>query len=180
MRRALIGILTLAAVGTVAAPVSATPPSKSELTQLLAGFEQAPAAADYRAWGPETLAILVELYDDPEAPAFVRLRAVAAAGHFSTASARSFLLRVARARGQNDLLVREAVRSLGRAFGAASVADLRPFLAHPAPAVREGAVRALAELRTPRAREALRARLPLEASAHITERIRATLRANRP
>ncbi|MBW2460823.1 MAG: HEAT repeat domain-containing protein [Deltaproteobacteria bacterium] len=181
MRRAFIGFLALAAlagVWSVANPVFATPPSKAELSRMLAGFEQTPGADDFRAWGPETFPILVELYDDRDMQPFVRMRAVGAVAHYPSPRARAFLLRVARADGQSDLLVRAAVRGLGRAFGPRAVEDVRPFLRHRAPAVREGAVLALTAIHTPAAQGALRARLPREQSAHIAERIRASLSAN--
>ncbi len=181
MRRAFIAFLALsvlAGVWSVATPVFATPPSKAELSQMLAGFEQAPGAEDFRAWGPETFPILVELYGDHDVQPFVRMRAVAAVAHYPSPRARAFLLRVARAAGQSDLLIREAVRGLGRAFGPRSIEDIRPFLRHRAPAVREGAVLALTAFHTPAAQGALRARLPQEQSAHIAARIRASLSAD--
>jgi HEAT repeat protein len=168
-------ILTAFVVLASSATAHASPPSKAELSQLLSGYEDVPPASAWQAWGPETLAVLVELYQDTGEPPFVRIRAVSAAAHYPTPAARTFLLAVARAPRQSDLFVREAIVSLGRAFGPRAVDDVRPFLRHAEPVVREGAVVALAQIHTPRALEALRSHLPEERAAHVVERIERSL-----
>jgi len=172
MMRTTVWTLSFLAVVSLTGTAFAAPPSKAELAQLLSGYEDVPPASAWRDWGPETLGVLVELYQDGEQQPFVRMRAVSAAAHYPSAAARTFLLAVARAPGQSDLFVREAVVSLGRAFGPRAVDDVRPFLRHREPVVREGAVVALAEIRTPEALSALRTRLPDERTRHVAERIR--------
>ncbi len=174
MRRSLV-LLTGLATLLVASSAYATPPSKVELSRLLSGYEDVPPASAFRTWGPETLSVLVELYQDAEQPPFVRMRAVSAAAYYPSPAARTFLLAVARAPRQSDLFVREAVMSLGRAFGPRAVDDVRPYLRHDEPVVREGAVIALSRIRTPEALTALRTRLPDERAAHVRDRIRAAI-----
>jgi HEAT repeat protein len=170
-QRLLLAVVTLATL-LVSASAEATPPSKAELSRLLSGYEDVPPASAFGAWGPETLSVLVDLYQDTDQPPFVRIRAVSAAAHYPTPAARTFLLAVARAPRQSDLFIREAVVSLGRAFGPRAVDDVRPFLRHREPVVREGAVIALNRIHTPEALSALRTRLPDEHADHVRERIR--------
>jgi HEAT repeat protein len=149
------------------AAASATPPSKAEVRQLLSGYEQTPGAATWRTLGPEALSVLIALYDDPSEAPYVRLRAVHAAGFYPTPATRTFLLAVARAPGQSDLFVRQAVLGLARAFGVRAVRDILPFLEHTEPVVREGAAAGLGRIGSDDAREALRARLVVERSDSV-------------
>lgn len=177
MQRSLL-ILACLATALWSAEARATPPSKAELAQLLSGYEEVPPRSTFRAWGPATLSVLIELYQDVDQQPFVRLRAVRGAAHYPSPAARTFLLAVARAPRQSDLFVREAVVSLGLAFGPRAVDDVRPFLRHPEPVVREGAVIALGRIRTPESLAALRVRLGDERTAHVVDRIRQTLAAS--
>lgn len=158
-----LSLLGACAALLVPAAASATPPTKVELRQMLSGYEHTPGAGEWRALGSEALPVLIDLYDDADVPPYVRLRAVHAVSFYPSPATRTFLLAVARAPRQSDLLVRQAVLSLVHAFGARSVADVAPFLAHAEPVVREAAAAGLGRMRTPAARDALRARLPLEA-----------------
>jgi len=138
---------------------------------MLSGYEQVPTAAQWRALGPETLRVLVDLYNDRDAPPYVRLRAVTAASSFPSRAARTFLLAVARLPGQSDLFTREAILSLGRAFGARAIDDVAPFLSSPEPVVREGAALCLGRIGTPAAVEALRRRLTVEGHDNVRRTI---------
>jgi HEAT repeat protein len=157
-------------------PASATPPSKERVRMMLSGFEDVPSAAHFRALGPETLPVLIELYRDRSQPPFVRLRSVHAVGHFPTPATRTFLLAVARAPGQSDLFIREAVLALGRAFGERALSDVRPFLESPEPVVREGAALAIGRVGSPAALELLRRRLVTEGAEHVRETIQRQIR----
>lgn len=165
--RKFIGFVVfgLALFGTTS--VSAEPPNKEHVRQLLMGYETVPTAQAWRAMGPDTIAVLVDLYNDAVQPGFVRLRAVGAVGSYDTPAARTFLLAVAHTSHQSDLFIREAVLAMQRAFGARAVADIEPFLANEFPVVREASVRALAKINTPRARRLLRQRQRVEADATV-------------
>jgi HEAT repeat protein len=176
MRSLVVGAFVAVSISLVTPSAHATPPSKAQVRQLLSGYEDVPGAETWRRLGPETLAVLVSLYDDPEEAPYVRLRAVSVVSHYPTPATRTFLLAVARAPRQSDLFVREAVLSLGAAFGPRAVDDIRPFLASRHVVVREGATLALSRVGTDAAREALRARLAVEPAPHVREAIARGLR----
>lgn len=143
---------------------------------MLSGFEEIPSDADWRRLGDGVLPVLIELSNTPAEPTYVRLRAVGATAAFPRAAVRTFLLAVARADGQSDLFVREAVTALARGFGAASVGDLIPFLDHPEPVVREAVARSLGRLGRSDGTRALRARLPRERDVAVRTAIESALR----
>ncbi|MAQ17130.1 MAG: hypothetical protein CMN30_20350 [Sandaracinus sp.] len=177
MLRLLRGI-GLGVVLAIAAPAAADAPSVEHVRSLLSAFEGAPSAETWTAMGPETVAVLEQLYDDEGEQPFVRLRAIETAGHYATEECHAFLRRVASRQGELDLRVRAAVRSLGKAFGAAAIEEIRPFLGHRATVVREGAALALGAIATPRARELLRTRLDRERDDAVRTTLRRAL--NRP
>ena len=154
--------LVLAASLGFSPRASADAPTSDTVRAMLSSFEQGPSPIQWRAMGPETVEVLIGLYNDPNEPGFVRMRAVAATANFPIPATRAFLLEVAIAPGQGDLFIRQAVSSLGRAFGDRALQDVRPFLAHRDYVVREAAVRALGAMRAPVARELLQARMSIE------------------
>jgi len=173
------GMLRFAAFASlllVSATAAADPPPVAQVRTMLSAFEGGPSPEAWEALGPETLVVLEQLYDDEGQQPFVRLRAVQAAGHYPTEASRAFLKRVATQEGQNDLLIRAALRTMARAFGHSALADIRPFLDHRATAVREGAVLALGALTTPRARALLEARLDVERNEAVKATLQRTLR----
>ncbi|HJL05493.1 MAG TPA: HEAT repeat domain-containing protein [Polyangiaceae bacterium LLY-WYZ-15_(1-7)] len=174
-----VGVPVGVPAGLPASPAAAQPAPDdalvSQVRQLLSGVEAVPPAATWRALGSGGLRALVALYQSPTEPPFVRARAVSAAAHYPVPAARTFLKAVAGAPGQDALFVRRAVRALGAAFGAQAEADLRPYLAHPAPAVRVAAARALAPIDTPSARAALRERRRVERARSVREALDAAL-----
>lgn len=141
---------------------SANPPSKAQVAQMLSGYESVPTTAQWRAMGPEVLAVLAELYNDTEQPGYVRMRSVDAAGSFRVPAARTFLLAVARARGQGDLYVRAAVKALARGFGVNAIDDLGDFLDSRHVVVRETVARELGRLQDDRVRPLLERRRAVE------------------
>jgi HEAT repeat protein len=156
-------------------PAHAAPPDLAQVRELLSGYEGGPAESTWRALGPETLGVLITLYDAQGEAPFVRQRAVAAAAYYPSPAARTFLRAVLVTPGQSDLFIRTAVDALARAFGAAAWDEVQPYLAHPAVTVRMGAVRAAVRIGTPAARNALRARLRAEQDAEVREALSAAL-----
>lgn len=143
---------------------------------MLSGIEDTPSRAEWQRMGEGALPILIELYTDRSQPGFVRLRAVGAAAAFPRTATRTFLLAVARAEGQSDLFVREAVNGLARAFGRDASPEVASFLDHRAPVVREAAARALGRVGGPNAVRALRVRLSAERDVVVRESIQRALR----
>jgi HEAT repeat protein len=174
----LATVLAAAALSVSAPPASSAQagPSRAQVRAMLSGVEDVPTDEAWRRLGEGALGVLIELYADPDEAPYVRLRAVGASGAFARPAARTFLLAVARAEGQADLFVREAVLSLGRAFGASALDELTPFLAHREPVVREATARALGRVGGPRAAGALRARLQVEREAVVREALQRALR----
>jgi len=156
-------------------PALAAPPDLATVRELLSGYEGGPAESTWRALGPETLGVLIALYDAQDEAPYVRQRAVAAAAYYPSPAMRTFLHAVLITPGQSDLFVRTAIDALARAFGAAAWDEVQPHLAHPAVTVRMGAVRAAVRIGTPAVRAALRARLRVEQDAEVREALTAAL-----
>lgn len=175
MRRLLIAFAWILCL-LVPVGASAQAPSRERVRAMLSGIEEVPTDADWRRLGDATLPVLIELYTDRSEAPYVRLRAVGATGAFPREATRTFLLAVANAEGQSDLFVREAVHALARAFGPRAVGDVRGFLGHPEPVVREAAARALGRIGGAEATQALRARLGVERDAVVRESIETALR----
>lgn len=174
---AFLSLLTLAIAAALFTPRSAyaAPPDAARVREMLSGFEGGPPESAWRELGPETLPVLIALYDSAQEAPFVRQRAVAAAAYYPSPATRTFLHAVLITPGQSDLFVRTAVDSLARAFGAGAWDEVRPYLAHQALTVRMGAVRAASRIATPAARVALRQRLRSEPEAEVRDAITAAL-----
>lgn len=175
----VLGAFFVLAISFVAATAHATPPTKEELRRALSGYEDVPPAEYWQRLGNETVGVLAEMYNDPATPAYVRYRAIYAVANYPIDATRTFLLAVARAPGQNDLHIRAALVSLGRAFGDRAIEDVRPFLEHREPVVREGAIQALDRIGTPRAVTLLRTRLTTEPARHLRTRLERAVTAER-
>ncbi|MEM9194512.1 MAG: HEAT repeat domain-containing protein [Myxococcota bacterium] len=180
-RRGYLALLAglLFAVSQSAAPVSADPPTRSQIRSLLSGYEFVPTAEQIQSLGHEALPLLIELANDGAEPPFVRLRAVRLTAAFPTPATRTFLLAMVRAPNQSDLMMRQAVLALGQAFGERCIPDVAPFLSHRDPVVREAAVRALSRVGTNDARERIRRRMAQETSPHLRREIRRALARGR-
>jgi len=172
----MLRLCALLSVLFVSTTALADPPPVAQVRNMLSAFEGGPSAEAWQALGPETLTVLEQLYDDEGQQPFVRLRAVQAAGHFPSDTSRAFLKRVATESGQNDLLVRAALRTMARAFGSSALADIRPFLTHRTATIREGAVLALGTIESPRVRPLLEARLDRERDATVKATLHRALR----
>jgi len=174
VRSIAVSVLLLCALPSLASAQAA--PSRERVRQMLSGVEDTPSDEGWRRLGDGVIPVLIDLYDDPDEAPYVRLRAIGATAAFPRPAVRTFLLAVARLEGQGDLFVREALLALARGFGAAASGDLRPFLAHDEPVVREAAARALGQVGDAGATRALRARLAVERDATVREAIEAALR----
>lgn len=175
MRRLAAMFLSLWVLVPALASAQAAP-SRRQVRAMLSGIEHTPTEADWRRIGAGALPLLIDLYADRSEPAFVRLRAIGATAAFPGPATRTFLLAVARAEGQSDLFIREAVNALARAFGSRASADVAPFLEHDEPVVRDAAARALGRIGGRDATRALRARLHAERDAVVRASIQRALR----
>jgi HEAT repeat protein len=160
----------------VPSSVAAAQPPEQRVRALLSAYEQLPGAAQWRALGPDTLAVLISLHDDPREPTYVRLRALAAAGHFPVPRARAFLLRVARAPEQDELFVREALLALQRAFKDDAVEEVSEFLRHERPLVRRAAATGIGRMDRAIAEPRLRRHLDREHDRVVRRVVQRVLR----
>ena len=175
-------VLALSIVLFLAAPGGAQQrtPTRDEVRTMLSGVEQGPSAEEWQGLAPATLGVLVAVADDASELPVVRLRAIGAAAYFATAEARRFLLRTARARAAEGLVVRAVVRALARGWGAAAVGDVAGFAAHDDVAVREAVISALASMRGDaehgaEATRVLRARVSVERDEALAAQLRQAL-----
>lgn len=175
-RLALASVLVPLAILAPSFAQAQTAPSRAQVRALLSGIEHTPSDADWRRVGEGALPILLDLYNDTREVPYVRLRAVGATAAFPRPAVRTFLLAVARADGQNDLMVREAVSALGRGFGATATSELIAFLDHDEEVVREVAARWLGRIGESEGTRALRARLTVERNASVRQVIERALR----
>jgi len=172
--RFMVCIVALLALPSIADAQAA--PSRERVRELLSGIEHTPSDTDWQRLGDGVLPILIDLYDTPSEPPYVRLRAVGATGAFPRPAVRTFLLAVARVDGQSDLMVREALVTLARGFGQPAVRDLVPFLDHEEIVVREAVAAALGRVGGATATRALRSRLEVERDATVRTAIERALR----
>jgi len=147
-----------------AAETAAQAPNTDVVRRMLGAIDSGPSALEWQALGPETVPLLEAIYRDTTVPAHVRFQALSALRHFPTPETRAFLLTVARESGQSDLHIRQALTSLGHAFGDSAVTDVSTFMAHTSSVVREGAALSLGRNPSALAQRTLRARLPVEPS----------------
>ena len=175
--RGWIFALLLVVAPTVTHAQDANPPTvdRTAIERALSSFEGGPGPSFWQQQDPSAVGELVRLYDDGNQPPFVRLRAVNAARYFPSPASRAFLVAVADARQQPALFVREAIRSLSFAFGAAAVTEIEKLASHRESVVREAVVDALANAHSSRSVECLRQRLRLEPVPYIRARLRRAL-----
>lgn len=172
MRTPLALLLVLLSAGAAFAQ-----PSAERVAEMLSSYEAGPSQIAWRALGPETVGVLAQLYNDADQPTYVRLRAVSTAAHFPIPATRTFLRAVAASPGQTDLFVRHAVLGLARAFGAEALEDVRPYLTHRFPVVREAAIRACGEIGTDPAMALLRGRMSVERDPVVLDTLSRSLGA---
>lgn len=150
----------------------AAAPSRDALVAMLSGFEDAPTLADVRALGEGAVPVLIAIHDDPSVIAPARLRAVEAVGAFTSAEARTFLLRVMHDPAEPAAVVREAIEALASAAGAEAIGPIREFLRSPDRGTRERAIEALGAIGTVAARRVLEAHVAHEHDAALADRAR--------
>jgi hypothetical protein len=148
-------LLAVMVVGSPRARAQSSPAeTRARVARALLAFEQSPPSF-WEGLGPEGLAALVALVEDPRAPLAVRRRAVTVARHYRSPAARLFLRTVAAAPHEDELVSRYALLSLAEAFGGAVLGELAAAFRDSRAMVREGAAIALDGLRGARPAEVL-------------------------
>ncbi len=154
-----LGLGLLAASASLAAPARAQSGPRAEaggalrerVRAMLSGIEDAPSDEAIAALGEPGLEALIELAGDRDELGVVRLRAITAVGLSQSPRARAFLGALLADRELDPLALRAAARAyvaaLGEEVTERALASVLALASHPDPAVREGAVLALATAR---------------------------------
>ncbi len=164
--------LALAFCVTLLAPAaSAVPRTRDDVRRsLITWLESDEFRVDKRSldgMGREINKLLVEVAGDPTMPPTTRQRAVGALAVYPTTRSRQFLTSIVFERAftgnaLGTLLRREALRSLGRAFGESVVNTLTSVRSDSNPQIREACARALGDTMSDDAMAELAAWLPNE------------------
>jgi hypothetical protein len=132
-------------VALTATAVAAQGDVDGRVRAMLSGVEDGPSAAALAQLGEEGLVALVRLVDDPDAPGWLRIRAVQAAPAFAPRYREAVwtLLTAVVSRSPSDLMIRAALGALHRVDGERSRPILLRHRTHPSSAVREAVARLL-------------------------------------
>ena len=172
-------LMMFSALGFIGAASAAAGTRESVREVLQARHPIAMTAEDWRKLGADVEARLVEAAGDPSLTYGARERAMNALAALGGAQAKEFLRQtIGRARTPPELLS-SAVVAYARGFGRSDAADVQsvsvPLLENPDWGVRLGAARALGEVGTKGAFDALRARQPRETHPAVQNALRAAL-----
>ena len=141
------------------------------IVEMLYAYE-VPSSKQWSDFGPETLNLLVRVYDNADSPTYARIRAVNAAGHYHTEQSRSFLRRVLQTPSQKPVVTRHAISAIERAFGADSLGDIQPMLSSADMSVRQAAAVSIAKMKSTGAEKTLNNYLKTEQSKVIQKAVR--------
>lgn len=175
-RRLMVACLCLACLG-VAAPALAqdSAQARGQVEALLGGIEYVPSAEQWQALGPQGEAALREIAADAKQPRTRRGRAMSALAHFPSPQTQALVQQILADPGAPVLLKRKALRTATVAFGEQGLALAQPFLHHEDKRLRESAILAIGQLKTPQARQLLQARLDVEPAPYLKEVLHQTL-----
>lgn len=150
--------------GNPAQPVAVDPAVRDRVMVLLNGIEHIATKDEFaRAGTPDqVVAVLDALARDNGAKLRHRAGATAALGLYPRPDTRKTLESLITEPGLDEVLRRPAIKSYAAAFGAESVALVSKQLESANRSTRESALRALADVGTPPARQAIEARLKVE------------------
>ena len=174
MRSSVLALLLVLSVAPRLAQAQ-TQPTRAVIESMLSGFEDVPSLAEWRALGPSAVPLLIAIHDDAQMIQPVRLRAVEAMGAFSSAPARTFLLRVMNDPHEGTFVVREAAEALAQSAGEDAVQPITRLLRAADRGLREGAIIALGRIDAESARHELQLQLARETDADLRARIAALL-----
>jgi hypothetical protein len=183
MNRALLSLVALA---LLPASAVAAPPARERIESLLSHIERVPGREQLLSASPDAEKILQDIVQRPSTRMLARTRAIALLRYFPSPATSALLRELCRpaaaskAVGVAFLDFRAALGSYAVVAGPASIDVIQPLLAHSSMDVRLAAVRALAEVRSPRVLGLLEARRRVETAGtvrHFLEREVARLRA---
>lgn len=142
------------------------------LVKLLGAFELQLSRSVLDDVGPDVNRALINVANHREVRARVRVRAVAGLGFYPTDPSWKYLRGllhedVHRGTVFGTNLRRQALRSLGKAFGGRAVGEILALKDDPEPLIREAVAHALGDAKSPLALPELRQWLPKEPELHV-------------
>jgi len=156
--KSLVLVLTFALMGTGAAQAAnrSRPERRASLVWLLASYHTELRRDTLDELGPDTVELLIDIANTPRDAPRVRVRALAGLGLYPTEDSYSFLTSLLNERnliGNPDGLQmrRQAIRSLGRAFGERPIDELMTFKNDEQAGIRQAVAQALGDSRCQRA-----------------------------
>lgn len=166
--RNLLLVLTFAFMGNSAhAANRSRPERRASLVWLLASYHTELKRTDLDQLGPDTVELLIDIANTPRDAARVRVRALAGLGLYPSEDSYAFLTSLLNERnliGNHDGLQmrRQAIRSLGRAFGERAIDELMTFKNDEQAGVRQSVAQALGDSGSQRALPVLELWLDVE------------------
>lgn len=162
----------------LASPAYADDALRARCLDVLSAYEDPAGAAEWRGMGSGAPVELLAIARDVSVSQTKRANAILALGWFPNADTRGYLASLASTEQTDGLFRRKAVYALGNGWGDAAVPDLTQALASSDIQLRAAAARALGKVGSVPAKEALRARLPVEPDGMVSSAITSALGGN--
>jgi len=139
---------------------------------LLSAHCSFPTREELVAISADAPALLMEIFNDPNALPSVRMRALDALGYFNTPETESFLVYLLENHGQLETRhLHHAITAYGKVAGERSIPAVRGFLEHADVQVRMTVIDALRSFAGQPGRELLQQRLAVEPNRVVKERL---------
>ena len=172
----LLGTLALGLMATAAQASAPYHEQRRELMVLLNAYEFRVDVAVLERIGPEVPKLLIEISSTTRQRPTVRNHALMALSVFPSEQTRKYLESLLMERSlkgspTGTLLRRQALRSLGRAFGDRVVVPIANLKDDPDPQIRIAVAQALGDTGSPRAQSILAAWLPHEKDLAVREAV---------
>ncbi len=183
--RAWLPCLALTALLILVSAPSATARSLQEqersVISLLNAFEYVPSRRVLDRIGPDVNEVLVRVSTFPRLRSTIRVRALSSLALYPSDRTQRYLVgllydRELRKSSVGLLLRRQAMRSLGFAFGEDAIKDIKQFRSDEDPQIRESCAHALGDTLSARAEDVLAAWLPLEKELFIRLAIESSIK----
>jgi HEAT repeat protein len=146
------------------APQASAADVKQKVMVLLGGIEHIPSREEFLRAGTDdqVVAVLGEVARDGAAKLRHRANAAAAMSHYPRPDTRKALEALINEEPLDEVLRRPSIKAYAFAFGADAIPLVSKMLEHKDRNTREAALRSLADIKTPAARQAIETRLKVE------------------
>jgi HEAT repeat protein len=175
MRRVLQLAAIILVVGLAGAVAAQDANLATKIDTLLGGVEYVPTAQEWKALGPDTAGVLRGIASSESERPSRRARSLSALGYFPSAETRTFLEAMANDNGARTVFRRKALRALAFGYKGEALVFVSKFVAAEDKHLRDAAMKSLADIGTPEAQTALKARLKVEKAEFVRETIEQSL-----